>query len=160
MTHVVTFQRSASVTWLPLALLMTSPTAVHAVAELHDTENRMAPATSGVGWTAHFLPFQRSASAPEVVLPTAVHAAAELHDTPFSEPLPTGSGTGRIVQALPFHPSASGVGISLPPTGVVPTAMHALAEVQDRLLSELRSVTGGVACTVHVVPFQVAASGR
>ena len=95
MAHVVPFQRSASVTRLPLALLMTSPTAVHAVAELHDTENRMAPATSGVGWTAHFLPFQRSASAPEVVLPTAVHAVAELHDTPFSEPLPAGSETGR-----------------------------------------------------------------
>lgn len=44
MTHVVPFQRSASVTWLPLALTLglTSPTAVHAVAELHDTESRMA----------------------------------------------------------------------------------------------------------------------
>jgi hypothetical protein len=109
---------------------------------------------------AHFVPFQRSVSAPELALPTAVHAVAELHATPLSEPLPAGSGTGRIVHATPFHASASGVGISLPPTGEVPTAMHALAEVQDRLFSELRSLTGAVACTVHVVPFQVAASGR
>src|ERR1022692_471952 len=160
MTHVVPFQRSASVTRLPLALLRTSPTAVHAVAELHDTEDRLAPATPGVGWTAHCTPFQRSASVPVLVLPTAIHAVAELHETPFSKPLPAGSGTGRIVHATPFHASASGMGIcSSPSPGEVPTAMHALAEVQDTLPSELRSLSGGVACTVHVAPFQVAPSG-
>ena len=156
MAHRVPFQRSARVTWPPL--VMTSPAAVHRCADSHDTEFRLAPVGPGVDWTVHCVPFQRSASAPEVELPTAVHARAELHDTPFREPLPAGSVTGTTVQVTPFQRSASGVGVSSIPTGVVPTAMHARAEVHDTLASKLRSLSDGVARTVQAVPFQVAAS--
>jgi hypothetical protein len=49
MTQVMPFHRA----------IAPKPTAVHALADVHDTASKMLPA--GVGWMAHFLPFQRSA---------------------------------------------------------------------------------------------------
>src|ERR1700722_14739117 len=85
--HVVPFQRSASVT--VVVPLEESPTAVQALADVHDTPYRKvndAPAGLGVCWIDHLVPFQRSASVTVVVpleeSPTAVQALADAHDTP------------------------------------------------------------------------------
>ena len=92
--QVVPVQRSASVV-APLAL----PTAVHALAEVHDTPDStafVAPDGFGVVWTVHFVPFQSSAkgvSAPGKSLkdPTAVHVVNDTHETAsktFASPIP------------------------------------------------------------------------
>jgi hypothetical protein len=57
-------QRSASVTGVPV-LSVLFPTAVHAVAEMHDTPDSLlacAPLGLGVVWIVQLVPFQRSAS--------------------------------------------------------------------------------------------------
>jgi hypothetical protein len=84
------------------------PTAVQALADVHDTPFSwliVAPAGVGVGWTAHVLPFQRSTK-PEV--PTAVQAVAEVHDTPNREAPPDSFGVGWITHASPFQRSTNG----------------------------------------------------
>jgi hypothetical protein len=87
--QVVPFQRSAKGTMLP-ALPRADPTAMQAVAEVHDTPLRSAlsvtPMGLGVAWTDQVVPSQRSAmvpSPPEPTLtgPTAVQAVGEVHDT-------------------------------------------------------------------------------
>src|ERR1700730_2292988 len=98
-------------------LLPWPPTAVQAVAVLHDTPFRKlltAPAGLGVGWIFQLLPFQRSASVTRVPeplpeSPTAVQAVAAVHDTPIRKlPVaPVGLGVGWIAQLLPFQRSAS-----------------------------------------------------
>jgi hypothetical protein len=110
MAHVTPFQCSAS------APELVFPTAVHAVADVHETAERAPPA--GVRWTAHLLPFQRSARAPESVRPTAVHAAADVHETAERKPP---AGVRRMAQRLPFHVFAR----------FPPTALHFLAAAQD-----------------------------
>jgi hypothetical protein len=61
--HVVPFQASASVAQ-ESALKVVTPTAVHAVAEVHDTPVNSLPSgqSLGVGSIAHVVPFQASAS--------------------------------------------------------------------------------------------------
>jgi hypothetical protein len=84
------FQRSTSDPSPPEVLLMYHPTAVHAVAERHDTplKTEVISGTGlGVGWMAQRLPFQRSARVsvtPElaVYVPTAVHEEGEEHEIP------------------------------------------------------------------------------
>ena len=67
-----------------------SPTAVHAVGDVHDTLLRkvslyITPPGLGVRWIVHVKPFQLSASGsvtPERrKFPTAVHASGEVQDT-------------------------------------------------------------------------------
>jgi hypothetical protein len=68
MAHFLPFHRSASCLLSPNGLAAVSPTAVHALAEVHDTplkSMRVAPAGLGVGWMTHFLPFHRCASPKE-----------------------------------------------------------------------------------------------
>jgi hypothetical protein len=84
MCHELPFQRSANGT----TVLLEDPTAVQAVAALHETPLRtmyVAPAGLGVGWICQAVPFQRSASdtmvLPLLYTPTAVQAVAELHET-------------------------------------------------------------------------------
>jgi hypothetical protein len=111
MVHAVPFHRSASVPRLE------SPTAMHAVADVHDTPEKpldCAPAGSGVDCTAQEVPFQRSASVtpvPElsVKFPTAVQLEADEHDTAFKNVLcaPGGSGTDWRRHAVPSHRSAN-----------------------------------------------------
>jgi len=83
--HLAPFQDSTSVLNTP-ALLAYSPTAVHALADAHDTHKRKAPRTewlgSGLGTTDHLLPFQDSASGLLPMAPTAVQMLADTHDTP------------------------------------------------------------------------------
>src|SRR6266496_3935592 len=101
-TQDVPFHRSASVTRAPRTRRTRPPTAVHALAELHDTAAGSAIAGLGVGWMAQVVPFQRSASAPAPVFPrrvppsvkpAPVHAVADVHDTPAMKPSSSGSGT-------------------------------------------------------------------
>src|SRR6266581_4342629 len=108
MTQDVPFHRSASVTRAPRTRRTRLPTAVHVLAELHDTPAGSAIPGLGVGWTAQVVPFQRSASAPTPVSPTAVHAVADVHDTPAMKPSSSRSGTVRTVHVTPSHASASG----------------------------------------------------
>ena len=67
--------------------------------------------------------------------PTATQNFLDVHDTPFSVLYfaPLGAGVGWIDQVEPFQRSASGA--LCPPTDVVPTAVHAVADVHDTALS-------------------------
>src|SRR6202035_2490116 len=114
------------------------PTAVHALAELHDTPlSALVRAAFGLGvvWIDQLVPFQPSATvaalaASEPEDPTAVHALAELHDTPFItlNCAPFGLGVDWIDQLVPFQRSANVT--AAPPLFVnSPTAVHSLAEV-------------------------------
>ena len=103
---------------------------MHAVADEQDTPARPLCARLGVGWTAHDVPFQRSASAASgKVCPTAVHAVADVQDT--ADNLPT-AGLGRMDQLRPFQRSASG---TRSPARLVrcPIAMQTLADGHDTL---------------------------
>jgi hypothetical protein len=112
----VPFHRSASVSEAP-DLLPDTPTAVQAVADLHDTASRLLPIVPdglGVVCTTQEVPFHASANAsvaPELFpySPMAVQAAAELHDTPprLLSMAPLGSGMVCTVQEVPFQISAN-----------------------------------------------------
>jgi hypothetical protein len=89
----------------------------------------------GVAWTVHLPPSQRSAKRLSAewagcAFPTAVHAIAELHDTPLRR-LYGGVGVGMTVQVLPFHRSANAALWVSPALSVKPTAMQAVADVQE-----------------------------
>jgi hypothetical protein len=64
--QLLPFHRSASArVGLTAGLVAKLPTAVQALAELHDTPDSMllvAPDGFGVDWTAHLVPLQRSAN--------------------------------------------------------------------------------------------------
>jgi hypothetical protein len=103
------------------------PTAVHAVADVHETplsSAREPGAPGGIGRLSglQIVPFQKSATGLVSPMPTAVQTRGDVQDTarPPSSP---GSG-GRLwsVQCVPSHCSAA-----------APTEMHALAEVHDTL---------------------------
>ena len=118
------------------------------------------PAGLGVGWMDHVVPFHASASvaasgAPEPTAaargqdrpgvrgagtaraldggPTAVHAAAALHETPYRRltMAPGGLGAARTFQVLPSHACASVTTSSVLVLSSFPTAMQAVAAVQD-----------------------------
>lgn len=109
--QVVPSHRSAK--GAPTPPMSWDPTAVQALAELHDTASReLAAGSDGVFWTAQAVPSHATTNAaglPVVfALPTAVQASGELHDTPPKE-LPAGSaGMSWAAQALPSHSSANG----------------------------------------------------
>jgi predicted secreted protein len=101
MDQLVPFHRSANVSWR-LVLFVYLPTAVQAVAEVHETALRMLPvAPVGLGTASidQLVPFQRSASItclPVALMapPTAVQAVAEVQDTAHRFPLgEVGGGT-------------------------------------------------------------------
>jgi len=146
--QLVPSQRSANVPPLPM-LGPDSPTAVHAVADVHETAFRLPPL--GVVWVVQVLPSQRSASPPD---PTAMHAVADVHETPFRL---TPLGVAWIVQVLPFHRSASVTWLLLSS----PTAVHAVADVHDTPFSRLTVVplAVGVVWIVQVLPSHRSASG-
>ena len=85
----------------------------------------------GAPWPRVAYPFQPSASVPLEEPPTAVQAVADAHDTPFSmlfDP-PAGLGVVWIDHLVPFQRSASVTVVVL--VEVLPTAVQALADVQD-----------------------------
>ena len=118
------------------------PTAVQALAEVHDTllsEAWLGFCGLGVGWMDHEVPSHRSAKVRLPVPkspanPTAVQALADVHDTPDS-PLfwsPAGLGVGWMDHEVPFHRSASVT--TLPALfRYFPTAVQASAAVHDTL---------------------------
>jgi len=158
------FHCSTSVTVSPEKVSVVLPTAVHEVAEVHDTPLKtelMLPPRFGVPCVTHFDPFQRSATVKfrSAELPTAVHALAEVHDTPLKTEPSYGFGEVWIVQRDPFHRSASVA--SSPPVAfpVDPTAVHTVAEMHDTSLNtESVLAPFGVVWIVHEDPFQRSAS--
>jgi hypothetical protein len=100
------FQASASVTLLGPKL--TSPTAVQAVLDVHDTPSSSPSLEDvGLGWIDQRLPSHRSANVPPPMRPTAVQAVLAVHDTPSRTPKPEEVGVGWIDQRFPFQASAS-----------------------------------------------------
>jgi hypothetical protein len=117
---------------------------MHARADAHDTLVRtpFPAAGTGTGRTAQVVPFHASASGTEPPLlsvdcPTAVHALADAQDTPLRmlATAPGGAGTRRTAHLRPFHARAIGDRTGTLSTTMsrdaYPTAMHALALVQD-----------------------------
>jgi hypothetical protein len=91
------------------------PTAVQAVAEVHETPPNELPSVLGAGGvdsTDQEVPSQRSTSARGSyplgeVYPTAVQAVVDVHDTPLSTLTRSGRlGMVWIDQAVPFQRSA------------------------------------------------------
>src|SRR5260370_20722589 len=101
------FQRSASGT-CPILVLYT-PTAMQARADVHDTPSSsppVDPAGCGSGTILQRKPVQRSASVRFLpTLPTAMQARAEAHDTANSA-APGACGVGWMTQRVPSHRSA------------------------------------------------------
>jgi hypothetical protein len=159
--HVVPFHRSASVT--VVVLVEVPPTAVQALADVHDTPCRRVfdpPVGLGVCWIDHLVPFHRSASAPLEEAPTAVQALADVHDTLYRKvnDEPVGLGVCWIDHLLPFQRSASVTVVV--PLEEAPTAVQALADVHDtpfRMIND-PPVGLGVCWIDHVLPFQPSAS--
>jgi hypothetical protein len=119
-------------------VVVVSPTAVHAVIELHDTPFRVlawAPPGFGVDWIRHAMPFHSSARVtwiPELVAkyPTAMQNLGEAHDT-ADRPLPWVScAVFCIFQEVPLQPSAN---VTETPERLTsyPTAAQARVEVHD-----------------------------
>ena len=151
LTNANRSQRCANSNCLP-ALLLNHPTAVHAVADVHDTPSStllVAPSGFGVGSADQRDPSQRCANSncsPALLLdhPTAVHAVADVHDTPSSSLLVApGLGVGRADQREPSQRSAN-----VKPWPVLlsnhPTAVHAVADVHDTLSSPLMVAPAGL----------------
>jgi hypothetical protein len=160
------FHASARVTGVP-ALLWYEPTAVHAVAELHERPPRellSAPAGLAVERIDQPFPFHTSARlnvVPAVLKPdpTAAHAWGELHEMLLRSlnTAPAGSRVGWIDQLFPFHSSAS-----VPPPYAYPTAVHTVSELQDTPSSWLGvdPFGSGVVSIDQLVPFHASARVR
>src|SRR5213080_263950 len=136
MDHEVPSHRSAKA---PL------PTAVQALGEAHDTLLSCAPPVAGVAGIDHEVPSQASTSgAPLLSLPTAIQAVAEPQDTPARKPPNCLLGVGWMDQVVPFQRSASVRGLPPESSTEVPTAVQALAEVQDTAARALRGGAAGL----------------
>jgi hypothetical protein len=157
--HLVPFHRSANVASPTVSL--DPPTAVHAVAEVHDTALKklcVAPAGVGTDWIDQLVPFHSSEKVPCGLLPTAVQAVADVHDTPLRTPnvVPVGVGTGWRLHLVPSQRSAKMIlGLYLPRENS-PTSVHAVADVHDTPLRTLNAVPvgWGVSWRDQLVPFQ------
>jgi hypothetical protein len=161
--QVVPFHTSTSVTLELCRLLPLNPTAVQAVAELHDTAFSWlarAPEALGIDWTAHAVPFQSSAKATTLPLlltnsPTDVQAVTEVHDTAASTLAKARAGLGVrwIVHVLPLYTSPTTTGRSGTPSEN-PTATHAMGDLHETAVNVLRRapVGSGVAWTVQLPP--------
>jgi hypothetical protein len=168
--QVVPFHCSATVPSELLAeLSRTTPTAVHAVADVHETPVRKligAPAGAGIGWMLQLVPSHLSAITCRAPLfPTAVHAFGEVQETAFrNAPGLPEVGVGCMPQLMPSQRSAS-----VPPSGLLkmpskapPTAKHADGDVHDTPLRRLAlpAAPGGFGVGVirHAVPSHSSAS--
>jgi hypothetical protein len=133
------------------------PTAVQAVADVHETAPKNDPGLSevGVGWMLHVVPSHRSTIVPTGLPelsnapPTAVQAEPEVHETPVKKPncAPDGLGTGWMLQVVPSQRSARR------PEAVFPTAVQAEAEVHETAFKNDPGLAEvGVGWMLHVVP--------
>jgi hypothetical protein len=112
---------------------MNHPTAVHAMADVHETPFKLPATFVSVVWIVHVLPFQRSAKGwpPLMLFPTAVHAEADVHETALRRlsVVLLGSGTVWIVQiACPIFASAAPDGPEI--TAKTPPAVTHMATPQ------------------------------
>jgi hypothetical protein len=139
---------------------------------LQETASRLLPVPLGSGMvgTVHVSPSQTSASVASstkpsglvapYVYPTAVQSEGDVHDTPFKyASRPATAGVAWTLQVVPFRVSANGsteLSVALDPT-----AVQAVAKVQETASSELPAlpIGVGVVWTVQAVPFQNSANG-
>jgi hypothetical protein len=147
-----------------------SPTAMQAVADVHETALKVlivAPGIFGVGWTVQPLPSRRAANVTSmfalfVKLPTAVHAISDVHDTRFSAPLagPLGSGIAWVDQRTRSRRSARWSGIPAP-SAYDPTPMHTVIAGHDTAANRPVVAPWGFAIRspTQFRPFQRSASG-
>jgi len=117
--QAVPFHCSATVPSGLRELSTLTPTAVHAVADVHDTPVRKlicAPAGAGIGWMLQLVPPHLSAMTCRALLfPTAVHAFGEVHETAFrNAPGLPEVGVGWMLQLVPSQRSAT-----VPPSGLL-----------------------------------------
>jgi hypothetical protein len=120
----------------PASPLDTFPTAVHLLAEVQETPNKLGPDPGlGVGSIAHVVPFRASASVAQVSAlkpsdPTTVHALADEHDTPKRYCQSPRGSMVSIVHVVPFRVSTNA---ARSPALLVyhPAATHTVAEVHD-----------------------------
>ena len=163
------FQCSARVSSAPERLVY-DPAAVQLAAAAQEIPPRPLsgdPAGSGVGWTAHFRPFQCSASVRNTVpalleyAPAAVQLVAEGQEIPLRllSGDPAGSGVGWIAQACPFQCSAR---VSSVPAGLAdqPAAVQLAGPAQEIPPRPLSGdpAGSGVGWIAHFRPFQCSAS--
>jgi hypothetical protein len=145
-----------------------TPTAVQAVADVHDTPLRPlsgTPLEFGVDWIDQAVPFHRSAKVcaflNEIRLePTAVQAVGDVHDTALNlTGFPVGLGVVSTDQLVPFQPSAK-VTVPVVEIKLEPTAVQAVADVHETPLSVLDSalVGLGVVSIDQLAPFQRSAN--
>lgn len=157
--HRAPFHRSATV---PLELeLAYEPTAVHAAADVHETDlsaPTCAPGTDASGSTAQLLPFHSSASAgPPLRSPTAMHIPGSGQETPISLACMSWGGSRRL-QLRPFHCSASAVWLLLPRPPTLPTAMHQAGPAHDTADSAAPLPGLGACWIAHRRPFHRSAT--
>src|ERR1700722_1207206 len=138
--HALPSHNSASVSGkLCSALVVVSPTAVQASAEVHETASRSLPLPVwlGVGTIDHCVPSHASASvameaADSPVKPTAMQAVSDVHEMPSSSlKLPVGLGADSIDHWVPSHVSTS---VEYAPTAEgadQPTATHSADDTQE-----------------------------
>jgi hypothetical protein len=156
-TQVVPFQCSATVPSELLPVLSkTAPTAVQAVAEVHDTPVKKligAPAGVGTGWMLQLIPSHLSAiTCLALLLPTAVHALGEVQETAFrNTPGLPEVGVGWMLHDAPSHRSVI-VPSELPKlSNATPTALQAERDVHDMAL-RLPPAVVGIGWRCQVVP--------
>jgi hypothetical protein len=140
------------------------PTAMHAVADVHETPVRKlfgTPAGAGIVWTLQLVPFHRSAmTCAALLLPTAVHADGEVQETAFkNDPGLPEVGVGSMLQLVPSQCSVS-VPSELPELSrAVPTATQAVGDVHETPFSAPAAAPPGfgVGTIRHAVPSQSSA---
>jgi hypothetical protein len=165
--QAVPFHCSATVPTVLLNELSANaaPTAVHAVAEVHDTPVRKlfgAPAGAGTGCMLQLVPSHLSAmTCPAPLFPTAVRAFGEVQETLFkTAPGVAEVGVGWMLQLVPSQCSVS-VPMGLPAVSTTePTATQAVGDVHETPFSEPLGVPSGFAVWTirHLVPSNSSAS--
>src|SRR6516165_7824415 len=137
--QVLPSQNSASVARMPLF-----PTAMQAVADVHETAFRLPPLV-GVVWVVQVPPSQRSTNVPPLPDPTAVHDVADVHETAFRPPP---LGVVWIVQVLPSQRC----------TSPDPRAVHPVADEHETTFRPPPPPEVGVVWIVQVLPSHCSAS--
>ena len=139
------FHRSTNAEDLPFSpgFVISVPTAVHAIAEVHDTPESAPPTepgSLGVG-RADQLPSHRSANVfgsakPAWTSPTAMQNRTDGHDTAFNSPF-LGRSCCSLQRETPAAFAPAGPRHITITSGTLPTASHTQAETSLPLLRDL-----------------------
>jgi hypothetical protein len=149
--QLLPFQRSANVkTGVNVFVVPHDPTAVHALADVHDTPDRPLSNARGlgVGWIVQLLPCHSSANVTPTAVsapPTAVQAVLDVHDTPDNrlKSEPAGLGVDSIVQLLPCQRCANVTKMPALLTAP-PTEVHCEIDVHDTPDNRLKLEPAGL----------------